>query len=118
MSGGDVVAQQSGGRWPLSVKAQTPWQPSAAAMVLAAVVIFALGVAVLPPTLVVPAFALAAFVCGAAFALFGWMTGRPQQADRITCWDIASTCVFVGFAAGVLSDPGHVMDLTPLSRER
>ena len=112
------MAQQSGGRWPLPAKAQTPWQPSIASMVLPAVAIFSLGVATLPSALVLPAFALAAFGCGAGCALYGWMTGRPQQADRITCWDLASTCVFVGFAAGVLSDPGHVMDLTPLSRER
>jgi hypothetical protein len=87
-------------------------------MVLGAVAIFGLGAAALPTPLVLPAFALAAFGCGAGFALFGWLAGRPQQDGRITCWDMASTCVFVGFAAGVLSDPGHVMDLTPLPRER
>ena len=112
------MAHRTGGRWPLPAKAQMPGQPRVAAMVLASVAVFACLAALLPAQLVLPAFALAAFVAGAGVVVFGWMRGAPQMRDQITCWDVASTCVFVGFAAGVLSDPGHVMDLTPLSRER
>jgi hypothetical protein len=65
-----------------------------------------------PTGLVLPTFSAVALVVGAGIAGFAWYFGRKQQPGQITCWDAASTCVFVGFAAGVMGDPQHVVDLS------
>jgi hypothetical protein len=80
----------------------------------AALAAFGALVLILPTPLVLPAFAAVAFGVGLAVATWGWFSGAQQQGNRITCWDVASTCVFIGFAAGVLSEPGQVAQLSPL----
>jgi hypothetical protein len=111
--------QQPGGRWPLAKKnASDRWQIKAIALAGGSLAVFGGLVAAVPAPLVLPVFAGVAFVAGLAAAAYGGVTGAPQVRDRITCWDVASTCVFVGFAAGVLSDPGHVAEVTHLSSAR
>ena len=85
------------------------WQMHAAFATLAAVAFHAAVTAFLPAGLILPAFSAAAFAVGASFALYGWLCGIKPDRNRLTCWDYASTCVFLGFAAGTLGSPEHVM---------
>lgn len=84
------------------------WQVQTACAVLIAVAAYAASVAVLPAGLVLPVFSMVAFVAGAGMAFWGWLHGVQRQSDRLTCWDYAATCVFLGFAAGTLGNPEHV----------
>jgi hypothetical protein len=84
------------------------WQLHAAFAIFAAVAVHAAATAVLPAGLVLPAYSAAALATGAGLALYGWMRGIRPERDRLTCWDYASTCVFLGFAAGTLGNPEHV----------
>jgi hypothetical protein len=85
------------------------WQVQTALAVIAAMTGFVVVAAVLPPGLVLPVFSAAALLAGAGLALYGWLYGVRRQPHGLTCWDYASTCVFLGFAAGTLGDPDHVV---------
>ncbi|MGQ4275395.1 hypothetical protein [Terrihabitans sp. B22-R8] len=87
-------------------------------MVVGAVMVFGLILSAVPAPLVLPVFAALAFLIGCGVALFALYRGARQQNGRVTCWDVASTCVFVGFAAGVLSDPGDVVQYLSMPSAR
>jgi hypothetical protein len=113
------VTQRTGGRWPSSAPVKSAsWQGQTALMAGAAIAAFGALVLILPTPLVLPAFAAVAFGVGLAVAAWGWFSGAQQHSNRITCWDVASTCVFIGFAAGVLSEPGQVAQISPLLSAR
>ena len=48
---------------------------------------------------------------GGVAALFAWRSGIPQGGKRLTAWDFSTACIFVGFAAGMLSDVEHGVQL-------
>lgn len=93
-------------------KKSSSWQVQTALAVLAAMAGFVVVAALLPPGLVLPVFSIAALLAGAGLAGYGWLYGVKRKADGLTCWDYASTCVFLGFAAGTLGDPDHVVMIT------
>jgi hypothetical protein len=63
----------------------------------------------LPPALVLPALSLAALALAGHVAIAAWCARR--DGDRVTLWDIAGAIAFIGFAAGMISDPDHVVQL-------
>jgi len=65
----------------------------------------------LPPALVLPALSLAALACAGPAAFVAWWCGARRDGDRVTLWDIAGATAFIGFAAGMLSDAEHVVQL-------
>lgn len=65
----------------------------------------------LPPPLVLPALGTTAFALAAATAAYAWLRRTPLGGPRITSWDVAGACAFIGFAAGILSTPEHVLQL-------
>ncbi len=67
--------------------------------------------ALLPPDLVLPALSLLALAAAFLMALFAWGTRARRDGDRVTAWDIAGASAFVGIAAGMLSEPSHVLRL-------
>ena len=71
--------------------------------------------AVLPRPLVLPALCLIAIAAACAAALFAWRTGAAESGPRITAWDVAGGLVFIGFAAGILSNPEHVVQLADVA---
>jgi hypothetical protein len=77
----------------------------AAIGLLAAAAAPALVIAMLVPAgLILPVLCFMSLFNAGLAALFAWRSGTPQGGSRITAWDFAGACLFVGFAAGVLSD--------------
>ena len=69
----------------------------------------------LPASLVLPAFSALAIAAAAVLALVAWWSGAPYQGDRITLWDLAGGCVFIGIAAAMISRPENTVALFGLS---
>jgi cytochrome bd-type quinol oxidase subunit 2 len=57
------------------------------------------------------AFALAS---AALVAIAAWGAASRQECSDITLWDVSGIYACVGFAAGMLSEPGQVMELWAL----
>jgi hypothetical protein len=72
---------------------------------------FLLLAAMMPLPLVIPAMSLLALACAGVAALLAWWSGAASDGERITLWDIAGAAAFIGFAAGMLSDPNQVVHL-------
>ena len=68
-------------------------------------------VLLMPATLVLPSLSLLALVLAGGLALLAWQMRVGRPANRITLWDIAGVCAFIGFAAGMMSQPEHVVEL-------
>jgi hypothetical protein len=82
-----------------------------AALAAAAALPLLLLASLLPPPLVIPALSLLALACAGLTALMAWWSGASREGERITLWDIAGAAAFIGFAAGMLSDPNQVLHL-------
>ncbi|MFC5069781.1 LPXTG cell wall anchor domain-containing protein [Flaviflagellibacter deserti] len=100
------------GQWPQTGDKPANWETLAAVMIASALAVFLMLAVLLPAGLVVPTFAIVSLMAGAGIALYAWLHGDRQMSGRVTVWDVASTCVFLGFAAGVLGDHQYVLDLT------
>jgi hypothetical protein len=90
-----------------------PWQAHiklAAMVVVTAVTLIVLSL-LLPHSLVLPAFCLVATVAAAATALFAWTSGAKHDAEHVTAWDVAGALAFIAVAAGLMSNPEHVVYL-------
>ncbi len=80
------------------------------AALLAALVSPVLVIALLAPSpMILPVFSIMALVAAAAIGVLAWYVGAPGQSDRLTIWDVSGVCLFLGFAAGMLSDPMQVV---------
>jgi len=78
-------------------------------MVVAAAAPLVLLASALPRPLVLPTVCLIA-VAGAALAsLLAWSGAAVRSTQRVTAWDVAGALAYVGFAAGMLSDPQHLI---------
>ena len=64
-----------------------------------------------PPPLVVPALGLASFIAAGVVALFAYHSGADRHADGITLWDVAGALALMWVAAGMLSEPEHIVQL-------
>ena len=77
---------------------------SEAVSLLIAAALPGLAIAMLVPTWpALPVLCLVSLFNGGMAALFAWRSGVPQGGRRITAWDFSAACLFVGFAAGMLS---------------
>ena len=63
----------------------------------------------LPIDLLLPAIAVLAFALAAFAAAIGWMTRTRRDVVAVTIFDFAGACVLIGIAAGVFSEPNHVL---------
>jgi len=86
-------------------------QATLAALAAAAAAPLLLLVTLLPRALVLPVFCLLALTGAALVAAVAWIGSARRHSDRITPWDIAGALVFIGFAAGAISDPDRVLAL-------
>ena len=64
-----------------------------------------------PPLLVLPALSFVSFVVAGIVALFAYCSGADRHADGITLWDVAGVFALIWVAAGMLSEPEHVVQL-------
>jgi hypothetical protein len=80
------------------------------AVAATAVAILSLAVLV-PPPLVLPAVCGLAFTSAAIVALFAFVSRADPHAGGVTLWDVAGGFAVIWVAAGVMSDPDHIMRL-------
>jgi hypothetical protein len=80
-----------------------------AAMVATAVMPLMLLTWLLPRPLVLPGLCIIAIVGACAASLYAWTRGTNLDPRRVTPWDVAGALAFIGFAAGMLSNPEHVV---------
>jgi hypothetical protein len=74
--------------------------------------LFAAGLLILawmvPPGLALPVFSTLLLALGGLAAAYAWLRGL-ENGKRVSAWDIAGTCVIVGFAAAIMSRPEQVL---------
>src|SRR5438128_1829084 len=83
-----------------------------AAMVATAALPLMVLTSLLPRPLVLPVICVIAIASAAAVSLYAWRRGTRNDSQRVTAWDVGGALAFVGFAAGILSNPEHVAHLT------
>jgi hypothetical protein len=86
-------------------------QSKIAVLVLTAAIPTLLLLGLVPAALFLPALGLLSLGAAHAFALVAWWLQEQRHTDRINLWDVAGGCAFVGFAAGILSQPEQVLEL-------
>lgn len=80
-------------------------------VVLAAAASSVLLVWLVPPPLVLPTLGLVSFTAAGVLALFAYYSGADRHADGITLWDVAGAFALIWVAAGMLSEPEHIVQL-------
>jgi hypothetical protein len=60
--------------------------------------------------LLLPLMSLIALVSAAVIALAAWCLSSNRHSAGITLWDVSGAYAFIGFAAGMLSDPRQVLE--------
>ena len=66
--------------------------------------------------LVLPSISVVALASAAIVALAAWCTSADRNSAGISLWDVSGAYAFIGFAAGMLSDPQQVVEF--LSRSQ
>jgi hypothetical protein len=61
--------------------------------------------------LMLPAFSLAWLVNAGCVALLAGCLRTKRCTDYVNLWDVAGAYAFIGFAAGMISKPEHVLQL-------
>lgn len=84
-------------------------------LVIAGVLLVLGALALLPVALMLPAVSLAALAAAAVTAGIAWRIGAERHAPRMTAWDVAGAFALIGFGAGMISDPAHVLQLFGLT---
>jgi prepilin signal peptidase PulO-like enzyme (type II secretory pathway) len=86
--------------------------PALPAVAAAIALLFAL-LAAGPLTL--PTISILALAGAGLIAAVAWSWRAAQQPGRVTMWDAAGALAFVGFAAGMLSEPEQVLEFVSLT---
>jgi hypothetical protein len=60
---------------------------------------------------VLPSMSVVALASAAIIAFAAWCMSADRNSTSISLWDIAGSYAFIGFAAGMISDPEQVMEL-------
>jgi hypothetical protein len=82
-----------------------------AVLTAAAVVPLILLITLVPSALVLPVLSVVALMGATAIALWAWVSGARWQSDYVTRWDVAGAFAFIGFAAALLAEPEHVLQI-------
>ena len=61
--------------------------------------------------LILPSLSLISLVIAGLVAVAAWTTSTNRAPRHITLWDVSGAYAFVGFAAGMLSEPMQVVEL-------
>jgi hypothetical protein len=63
------------------------------------------------PPLMLPLASVLLLACAAAAAVAAWLTSAERNTLYINLWDLAGAYAFIGFAAGMLSNPQEVSEI-------
>ena len=66
---------------------------------------------------VLPSMSVLALACAAIVAFAAWCASSDRDSKRISLWDISGAYAFVGFAAGMLSDPEQLIEFWSAPRD-
>ncbi len=113
MAHGKTAASGTAGRVALGSQVRF------AVLALAAMAGGLLVLRLIPLQLALPALSIAFLSAGAGLALLAWRLRVQRQSDRVDLWDVAGAFTFIGFAAGMVSQPEQVVELfgyAPASR--
>jgi hypothetical protein len=104
-------------RYGACVEAVQPQRPIVFLVVLAvwAELFVALIAAFAPAQLILPILSIASLAAAAVCTLVAQVAGAERHSSRISAWDIAGGLALVGFVAGMVSDPEHVLQLFGLA---
>jgi len=61
--------------------------------------------------LVLPTLSLTSLASAGLVALVAWWTSSGRKFPHINLWDVSGAYAFIGFAAGMLSEPEHILEL-------
>jgi hypothetical protein len=61
--------------------------------------------------LVLPTLSLMSLASAGLLALAAWWMSSDRNCPHINLWDLSGACAFIGFAAGMLSEPEHILEL-------
>jgi hypothetical protein len=87
------------------------WPHMVSAVLLLAVTIPPTGFLLLTRTpLLLPSMSLVALATSAIVTLAAWCLSSDRHGAGITLWDVSGAHAFIGFAAGMLSDPQQVLE--------
>ena len=87
------------------------WPHMVSAVLLLAVTVPPTGFLLLVRTpLLLPSMSLIALAISAIVASAAWCLSSDRHGAGITLWDISGAYAFIGFAAGMLSDPQQVLE--------
>jgi hypothetical protein len=89
----------------------TEWPNVVSALLLLTVTVPPTGFLLLARTpLLLPLMSLIALAISAIVALAAWCFLSDRHGSGITLWDVSGAYAFIGFAAGMLSDPQQVLE--------
>jgi hypothetical protein len=87
------------------------WPHMVSAVLLLAVTIPPTGFLLLTRTpLLLPSMSLVALAISVIVALAAWCLSSDRHGAGLTLWDVSGAYAFIGFAAGMLSDPQQVLE--------
>jgi hypothetical protein len=64
-----------------------------------------------PPAFVLPVYCALATALAAAIAVYAYLFSAPVHTNRLTAWDVAGGVALIGIAAGIFSEPVHLVAL-------
>ena len=108
-----MTAQSHSGTRPAIALIPSP-RHAAIVMCLALIAPPLLSALLFKPPFVLPSMSLISLTLAGVIALPAWARANKQDQARITLWDLSGLYAFLGFAAAMLSDPEHVMELWSL----
>jgi hypothetical protein len=106
-----MSTQQQRGRSAVTSATRPEWLAVTLAALSSAVVIPLVGflLSVRGP-LVLPSVSVVALASAAIIALAAWCMSADRNSAGISLWDVSGAYAFIGFAAGMLSDPQQVVE--------
>ena len=112
------MSTQQRSRSAAASAAHGEWPQAAAAVLLSAIAVPLIGLSIVVHTpLVLPSMSVIALASAAIIALAAWCMSSDRHSAGISLWDVSGAYAFLGFAAGMLSDPQHVLEFWSVPAE-
>lgn len=105
-------------RSAVALAAHAEWPHAAAVVLLSAIAVPLISLPVVVRTpLVLPSMSVIALASAAIIALAAWCVSSDRRSVGISLWDVSGAYAFLGFAAGMLSDPQAVLEFWSVPAE-
>jgi hypothetical protein len=108
-----MTVQQHSSTTP-SISFTLPPNVAAIASLLALVAPAILALLLFKTPFVLPSLSVIALALAGVVALLAWATASKRDRAHITLWDLSGLYAFLGFAAGMLSEPEYLAEFWPL----